>query len=168
MDLESFYDEYADKVYKFFYIKSLDKMTAEDLTSQTFIAFMEKSRTAKVNTYKSYLYGIMRNTWITFLRDKYDASITDVENIEDFGTYSDSVVDYYEKSGSEHDRLVHFVNKLPEKQREIITMRLVQNMSVKEVALQLGRDKNYVKTTHHRGIKRLRELLNVPYLEAEL
>jgi DNA-directed RNA polymerase specialized sigma24 family protein len=46
-------------------------------------------------------------------------------------------------------------------------MRLIDNMSVKEVASKLGHDKNYVKTTHQRGLKRLRELLANPYMEAE-
>ncbi len=167
MDLESFYDEYADKVYKFFYIKSLDKMTAEDLTSQTFIAFMEKVQTVEVDNYNTYLYGIMRLKWVTFLQDKYSSNITELENIEDFSTYTDNVIESYESSNGMHARLVLYVNKLPEKQRDVITMRLINNMSVKEVANQLGRDKNYVKTTHQRGLKRLRELLTKPYLEAE-
>ena len=165
MELESFYDEYADKVYKFFYIKSLDKMTAEDLTSQTFLAFMEKVESVEVDNYKTYLYGIMRLKWVTFLKDKYSSSIADIENIEDFSDYTETVVDSYEKSKGIHERLVKYVNKLPEKQRQVITMRLINNMSVKEVAEQLGRDKNYVKTTHQRGLKRLRELLTDPYLE---
>jgi RNA polymerase sigma-70 factor (ECF subfamily) len=167
MDLESFYDEYAGKVYKFFYIKSLDKMTAEDLTSQTFIAFIEKANTVEVENYKTYLYGIMRLKWVTFLRDKYNASIAELENIEDFGSYTDGIVSSYESNKGMHSRLVQYVNKLPEKQRQVITMRLIDNMSVKEVASKLGHDKNYVKTTHQRGLKRLRELLANPYMEAE-
>ncbi len=165
MNLESFYDEYADKVYKFFYIKSLDKMTAEDLTSQTFVSFMEKVQSVEVENHKTYLYGIMRVKWITFLRDKYSSAITELENIEDFSSYTDTIVASYEKSNGVQERLAEYVNKLPEKQRQVITMRLINNMSVKEVASQLGRDKNYVKTTHHRGLRRLRELLKNPYLE---
>ena len=73
MDLPKFYDEHVDKVYKFFYIKSLDKHIAEDLTHDTFVAFMDKQDKFSAVSAKQYLYGIMRNTWINFLKMKYQS-----------------------------------------------------------------------------------------------
>lgn len=167
MDIESFYDEFVDKVYKFFYIKSLDKMTAEDLTSQTFIAFMDKVKVTDVSSYKSYLYGIMRITWTTFLRQKYQTTIAELEDIEQFEVYAESVVSSYQQDDTIHERLRTFIERLPEKQKQVITMRIIEDMSVGEVASQLNRDKNYVKTTYQRGLRRLRDMLEAPYMEVQ-
>ena len=165
MDIEAFYDEYADKVYKFFYIKSLDKSTAEDLTSQTFVAFLEKVNAIEIEKYKEYLYGIMRTVWITFLKNKYKESIKYLEDVEQFDVYSERVIEDDESKSNIKERLQIFIEKLPDKQKTVLRMRIIEDMSVKAVAEELGKDKNYVKTTHQRALKRLREIMEQPYLE---
>ena len=83
-DLESFYDIYVDKVYKYFYINCFNRNIAEDLTSQTFVAFIDKSKDLKIDDNKKYLYAIMRNTWMNHLRTKYKESLESIESINDF------------------------------------------------------------------------------------
>jgi DNA-directed RNA polymerase specialized sigma24 family protein len=63
MNIGDFYDQYVGKVYKFFYIKTLNRHIAEDLTSQTFIALVESLGSKKIDNPQKYLYGIMRNNW---------------------------------------------------------------------------------------------------------
>ena len=164
MDLPQFYEEYVDKVYKFFYIKNLNKQIAEDLTSQTFTLFVEQASHQDIDNYKKYLYGIMRNIWLQFLREKYKESLEYVESIDDFETYSKLDVYDFESSVRPENRMRPFVDKLPKKQNQVLTMRIYQNMSTSEVAKQLGRDKNYVKTTYQRALKSLRGMLETPYM----
>lgn len=164
MDLAQFYDQYVEKVYKFFYIKCLDRHTAEDLTSQTFLSFVEHLRgETTINDHKKYLYGIMRNNWLKFLRAKYEEALSGLENIEDFEDYTQKHIDEFEAVPIT-SRLVPFVNKLPTRQRNVLHLRLVQGLSVGDTAKELGKDKNYVKTTQRRGILSLREMLRKPYL----
>ena len=164
MNLAQFYNEYINKVYKFYYIKCLDKHTAEDLTSQTFLLFVEHVNSGKeIEDNKKYLYGIMRNVWLQFLKKKYEDAISGIENIEDFEDYSVSQTNAYE-STSIINRIMPYINKLPPKQRQVIRMRHIEQKSVSEVAISLGKDKNYVKTTQHRGISRLREMLKEPFI----
>lgn len=164
MDLPQFYDEYVDKVYKFFYIKNLNKQIAEDLTSQTFTLFVEQAQNQEIADYKKYLYGIMRNIWLQFLREKYKESLEYVESIDDFETYSKMDIYDFESSEIPENRMRLFVDKLPKKQNQVLTMRIYENMSTGEVAKQLGKDKNYVKTTYQRALKSLREMLETPYM----
>jgi RNA polymerase sigma-70 factor (ECF subfamily) len=164
MDLPQFYDEYVDKVYKFFYIKNLNKQIAEDLTSQTFTLFVEQLSNQDIQDYKKYLYGIMRNIWLQFLREKYRESLEYVESIDDFETYSEMDIYDFDSSENPENRMRPFVEKLPKKQQQVLKMRIYENMSTGEVAKQLGRDKNYVKTTYQRALKSLREMLETPYI----
>jgi RNA polymerase sigma-70 factor (ECF subfamily) len=164
MDLPQFYDEYVDKVYKFFYIKNLNKQIAEDLTSQTFTLFVEQISNKDILDYKKYLYGIMRNIWLQFLRDKYKESLDYLESIDDFETYTKYDVYNFESTELPENRLRIFVDKLPEKQQQVLNMRIYENLSTGEVAKLLGRDKNYVKTTYQRALKSLREMIDMPYV----
>lgn len=164
MDLKDFYDEYIDKVYKFFYIKALDRHTAEDLTSQTFLMFVESKNNGKeIEDNKKYLYGIMRNVWLQFLRKKYQEAISGLEEIEDFADYSAGEVARFE-SIPPANRILPYIDKLPKKQAKVLTMRLVEQKSIKQVATILKKDNNYVKTTYHRALISLREMLREPYI----
>jgi RNA polymerase sigma-70 factor (ECF subfamily) len=168
LKLEGFYDEYVGKVYKFFYIKCLNKATAEDLTSETFISFIEQSKAQAINDHKKYLYGIMRNTWLQFLRDKYRQALTDVENIEDFASYVEGNIEQFDEARESGNRLLPYIENLPKKQRDVLVKRLIEEKSISEVAEELGKDKNYVKTTYHRALTTLRAKLTTPYMEGSL
>ncbi len=158
-DLEHFYDSHVDKVYKFFYIQCLDQQTAEDLTSQTFLSLIDAtSNGAEIDKPKKYLYGIMRNTWAGFLRNKYKHQMERLEEIEDFQAYTEEVIDEYE-SQSVEDRALHFINKLPKRQKEIARLRYIDELTPGEIATKLGKSKSYVKTTHNRALKSLRKLM---------
>ncbi|HRJ90709.1 MAG TPA: RNA polymerase sigma factor [Candidatus Saccharibacteria bacterium] len=168
MKLEQFYDEHVDKVYKFFYIKCLDRSTAEDLTSETFTLFIEQLEHQTITDNKKYLYGIMRNTWLQFLRKKYQQALVDIENIEDFAGVVEHEIADFDEARDVGNRLLPYIERLPEKQRLVITKRLLEEKSVADIATELGKDKNYVKTTYKRGLTSLRAILTVPYMEGSL
>ncbi len=165
MNLEAVYDAYVDTVYKFFYIKCLNRHTAEDLTADTFTAFIRQAEDTDIQDHKKYLYGIMRNVWTTHLREKYQEQVVRVENIEDFAAYADETIEEFEQTEEPVTRLMPYVQSLPEKQRTVVMLRVFQNMSVKDTAYTLGKDANYVKTTYARALRRLRNILDNPLTE---
>jgi RNA polymerase sigma-70 factor (ECF subfamily) len=161
MKIEELYDEHVDKVYRFFYIKSFDKSIAEDLTSQTFMTLCEQMQdpVRAIQDHKKFLYGIMRNHWLMYLRQKYRRGETTIENIEDFADYVEEEISDY--SGlTARQRAEVYINQLPEKQRDIVARRLLEERSIKDIAADIGKDSNYVKTTYKRGLKRLRQLID--------
>ena len=70
----------------------------------------------------------------------------------------------FDSSDIPENRMRPFVDKLPKKQNQVLTMRIYENLSTGEVAKQLGRDKNYVQTTYQRALNSLREMLESPYI----
>ena len=163
-DLETFYDEYVEKVYKYFYINCFNRSVAEDLTSQTFVAFIAKTKEAKIDDNKKYLYAIMRNTWMDYLRSKYKEAIESIESIEDFEDHTLQTIDGFESKNIKQ-RAQTYIEKLPNKQRQVAHMRLIEEMTLKEIAKNLGKKVSYVKTTQNRAIKSLRLMLDRPNLE---
>ena len=162
-DLEQIYDEYVDKVYKYFYIQCLDRHSAEDLTSHTFISFIEKLKVKKVDDNKKYLYAIMRNVWMDHLRTKYKQAVESIESIEDFEQHAEQAITVFE-SRDLKERAFYFINRLPEKQAQVARMRLIEGYNLREIAKELGKSMSYVKTTQNRALKSLRLMLEQPEL----
>lgn len=160
MEIEDVYDAHVDKVFKFFYIKCLNRAVAEDLTSQTFMALCEKMQDPDqvIQDHKKFLYGIMRNIWLMYLRQKYQRQEMALEGIDEFEDYVDEQLEDY-GGLSVKRRAEFFINRLPDKQREVVTRRLLHEQSTKDIATDLGMDRNYVKTTYKRGLKRLKQLI---------
>lgn len=167
MNIGDFYDQYVEKVYKFFYIKTLNRHIAEDLTSQTFIALVESLGSKKIDNPQKYLYGIMRNNWTEFLKDKYKQQVQSLESIENFEEYAQTETLEFELAGSTHDRLKPFIDRLPPKQQAVLTLRIFDGLNVRQTAEAIDRDVNYVKVTYRRAIARLRQNIKSPFLDGE-
>jgi len=157
--VEQVYDLHAEKLYKFFYFKVLNQQVAEDLTSETFIAFAEKAYQfgGDVSTAEKYLYGIARNKWNGYLREKYkrDEVLYDDES---FGQYVQDEVDEIQ-SMSLKERAIAFINLLPPKQKIIATLRLIDGLTPTEISVKIRKPINYVKVTLRRALRRLEELI---------
>jgi RNA polymerase sigma-70 factor, ECF subfamily len=159
MTIEEAYDAYIDTVYKFFYINCFDRAIAEDLTSQTFLAFAERYQVGgAIGDYKKFIYGIMRNVWAGYLRDRYRRAETSLEDVDAFERAIEKSVDDY-SGASLRDRAMPYIERLPEQQRKIVFMRLINELSIKDIVHETGKDSNYVKTTYKRGVKNLRNML---------
>jgi len=52
--------------------------------------------------------------------------------------------------------------ELPEPQREVVTLRYLQDLSYSEIAKQVGRSNDAVRQLHQRGMARLKRNLAVP------
>lgn len=165
--LEQFYDDYVEKVYKFFYIKSLDRYTAEDLTSHTFVSFIEKTNEHEIKDMKKYLYAIMRNVWMDHLRIKYKEAVDSLESIENFEQHTTDAIAIFESQNMK-ERAAVFISRLPDKQEQIARMRLLEEITIREIAKKLGKSVPYVKTTQNRAIKSLKLMLDKPELGGEL
>ncbi|HSH18485.1 MAG TPA: sigma-70 family RNA polymerase sigma factor [Candidatus Saccharimonadales bacterium] len=170
MEIADMYDAHVDKVFKFFYIKSFDKALAEDLTSQTFMALCEimSDPDYAIQDHKKFLYGIMRNQWLMHLRHKYQRPELALEGIEDFEDYVDEEIEDY-AGLTVKQRAEVYINQLPDKQRAVVSRRLLEETSIRDIAADIGKDTNYVKTTYKRGLKRMKELVQAaePAVSAE-
>lgn len=165
MNLEEFYDDHVEKVYKFFYFKSLHKHVAEDLTQETWLRFVEKDIETIEETTK-FLYGVMRNVWLEFLRHKYSALVSDIETADDFEQYVYAENLIY-SSDDLPERAKAYINLLPDKQKTVFDLRFLQGLNVKQSAEALGKDKNYIKVTYKRALTTLRQIIKEPYLYKE-
>ncbi|MBL8015474.1 MAG: sigma-70 family RNA polymerase sigma factor [Candidatus Doudnabacteria bacterium] len=158
-NLNTVYSQYFKTIYKYFYFKLLSVEAAEDLTSDTFLAFAEKSQTDEVRNVKSFLYGVAYHKLQEYLRQKYTLPQTGLE-VEHMAEKED-VEDFVQQESSltPEEKILRVLDKLPEQQKEIIRMRIIEKLTLSEICDKMGKDMSYVKTTQNRAIKKLKELL---------
>lgn len=147
------YDAYVRNIYNFIYYKTHHKETAEDLTSETFFKALKNIRQFDLNrSFRSWLYAIANYAVI----DHYRAArpTTDIDDVWDLAANDDMVRD------SETKRALAEVQKhlgaLTAIQRDILILRLWQELSYKEIAEIVGKSEANSKMIYSRAIAQLR------------
>ncbi len=150
------YDRYLKKIYHFIYYKTFDSATAEDLTSSTFFKALNKINTLDLSrgNFSTWLYSIARNTVI----DHYRSHKFSAENGEDVFELSEDPA--IANSLDDNQSLVavqDYLKTLTASQREIVTLRIWEERSYKEIAEIIGGTESSVKMSFSRTIRKLRE-----------
>ena len=152
IDLEEIYDQHSEALYRFFYFKVLNKPLAEDLTSQTFTKFVESAQKTSINDPTNFLYGIGRNVFNNYLRDKYKEKQVHLDDLDNF---TEVMTDTPGRGASLEERALPHIEQLPDSQRRVAYMRLIEKQTNAEIAASLHRSSGYVKTTLRRALRSL-------------
>ena len=157
-DTEKFgllYDAYFPRIYRYIFYRTRDKETAEDIVSTTFFKAVERLDMFDPikGTFSAWLYRVARNTLYDHTRAKKHTE--PLENAEAIPTS-------FETPGEAFDRkeLVQKVRRLmdtlPVEQKEVISMRVWDELSYGEIAHILEKSEASCKMLFHRGIVKLR------------
>ncbi|MEK9180251.1 MAG: sigma-70 family RNA polymerase sigma factor [Patescibacteria group bacterium] len=155
----SLYDYYQPKIYRFVLIKVGRREDAEDLTHQVFLAALESMKSYKDMGYpfSSWLYRIARNQVIDFYRtNKKEASIEETE--PDFFV-APAIAHFGVEGKMEMEKVQLAIQKLKPEYQDVVIMRFVEDLPIKEVADSLGKSEGAVKLLQHRAIRELKKIL---------
>jgi RNA polymerase sigma-70 factor, ECF subfamily len=154
-DFGILYDKYIKKIYDFIYYKTTHKETAEDLASLTFFKALEKINTfdASKGTFSSWLYQIARNSVIDHYRTKKNN--INIEDVWDLAGDDDLDRDLDNKEKIE--KIQKYISGLKIEQREIIMMRVWQEMPYHEIAEITGQSEEVCRMSFSRAIKKLKQ-----------
>ncbi|MFA6605083.1 MAG: RNA polymerase sigma factor [Patescibacteria group bacterium] len=148
------YDRYFKKIYSFVYYKISHKENTEDLVAETFYKALNNlvKFDSRKGSFSSWLYRIARNTVIDHYRT--NKNFQDIEEISDvsFSITADDDLDRAAQISEIKDKL----NRLSDTQREIIVLRVWQQLSYKEISEIVGKSEANCKMIFSRSIKELR------------
>jgi RNA polymerase sigma-70 factor (ECF subfamily) len=149
------YDAYAERIYNYHFYRIRDRATAEDLTSVTFFKAIKhiQSFDIRKGNFSSWLYRIARNTLIDHTKSTKQTS--PIESAEHIG---DGIDLEHEAINKELARKVResFTQLSPE-QRDVVTMRIWDDLSYPEIAAILGKSEGGCKMAFHRAIGKLKD-----------
>lgn len=133
-DLLALYDEALPSVYGYFVRRCGDRSTAEDLTSDTFLAAMDAARKATPPTITvPWLIGVARHKLADHYRRRSDRFTVPVAEVPEPVPGDDW--------DAELDRIVaeSVLARLPEHHRTVLALRYMDDHSVPECAELIGR-----------------------------
>ncbi|MGM1062549.1 sigma-70 family RNA polymerase sigma factor [Saccharothrix sp. Mg75] len=154
------YDRYVDVVYRYVLFRVGDRTFAEDVTSETFLRALRSIRSISYQgrDVGAWFVTIARNIVFDHVKSsRYRLEVTTAEL-----TDNREVADGPEQevlTGAANAELLRCVAQLGDDQRECITLRFIQGLSVAETAARMGRNEGAVKALQHRAVRRLAQLL---------
>lgn len=129
-----------------------DADDAEDLVEECFLkAWRAIDEGAEVDNFKAYIYRLVRNECVSFLRKK-----TNNVGIEMIPDVSDETIDTSDRDA----RIWKAIDDLPEKCREIFLMSKRDGMSNEEIAEEMDISIKTVKNQMTKAFSRLRDALS--------
>lgn len=152
--LATLYNTFAEEIFKYSMTIVPDVDLAEDVTSEVFLRMRESASSYRGSGahIRAYLHTIAHNYIIDSLR-KNRRIIRLCEHHE----YRTAVNDTLDNAL--HQELDMLVSKalqaLPKNYREVLTLRFMQQLSVKETALIMNKTEISIRVTQHRALRAL-------------
>ncbi|MFD7653016.1 sigma-70 family RNA polymerase sigma factor [Actinosynnema sp. NPDC059797] len=154
------YDRYVDVVYRYVLFRVGDRTLAEDVTSETFLRALRSIRSISYQgrDVGAWFVTIARNIVFDHVKSsRYRLEVTTAE-LTDNREVTDGPEDEV-LTGATNAELLRCVGQLGDDQRECITLRFIQGLSVAETAARMGRNEGAIKALQHRAVRRLAQLL---------
>ena len=142
---------YSDMIYKIAYRYVQNQYDAEDVLSETLLKYFQKDRTFESEEHrKAWLIRVAINESKTLLsKTRYDEEINEeLLGGEDAREGIDDAMDLHAA-----------IRRLPEKQREVITLFYMNDLSINDIAQVLDMNKSTVAVTLSRARENLKKYL---------
>lgn len=152
--IAEWFQAYSDSIHNFlvYFTGSRD---VEDLVSETFLrALRGMARFQGKSTPKVWLYAIARNAAADAGRKRRRIPI-----LEELSEYTDVGATSLEETvivRAETREILNALGGLNENYRNVIILRCIEQLSIKETAQVLGWSESKVNVTYHRALKRAR------------
>lgn len=156
--LTGMYEEHSPGIFRYAYRMLGDQDQAEECVSETFSRFLQAVKRGKgpSENVQAYLYRIAHN-WITdqYRNHQPETVSLETEWIADESQNPAKVV----AEKLESDTLRSAVLQLPDDQRKVILLRVLEHMPHEQVAEILGKTAEATRALQYRALAALRRIL---------
>jgi len=154
-EFEGLFSNFSDVVYRLCLYKTGSVVKAEELTQETFLRVWKSMASGKtLERPKSYIYQIARNLIVDYYKENKPISLDQLSE-EGFEPTDGSTSP---ETLAEVSMIKNGINSLEKDYREVIYLKFVEGLSVKEIASILGVSENLVSVRINRGKKKLDDL----------
>ena len=151
-NIEKVYKENFNIVFKYLLCLTHNRDIAEELTQETFCIAVKSIQTFRGECKISvWLCQIAKNLWYKELKMK-NIEILPFEELVKIDEFENNVINDNEKS-----ELYKKIQKLDEKTRKVIYLRIKGELSFKEIGNIMNQTENWARTTFYRGKIKMKE-----------
>ena len=149
-DINKLYDIYAKDIYKFIMSIALNHEVAEDIMQSTFLSAIKSIHTFKGHSsVKTWLFGIAKNEYYTYLRkNPRNLKLEDINEIP-----------YIQENNELYMSIMKKIKELKEPQKQIVILRIINDMSFAEIGEVVGKSENYCRVNFFREKQKLWEAI---------
>lgn len=152
------YDDHADALFRFCLLKVSHREHALDIVQDVFVRTWQYLKEGKeIGNVRSFLYTTASHLVIDYYRKRKTESL-DALAEEGFDVTDDA---HFPLLTVDSEKALRAVQNLEETYRDIVLMRYVGGLSPKEIAETTGLTENVVSVRIHRGLEKLRVMLNI-------
>lgn len=154
LDWDAIYAEQLPRIYNYFRYRFANDAIAEDLTSRTFEKAWSARRRYRRDRagFATWLLRIARNVGIDHLRaNRRHAPLEAAEHVAAAGT-----PEQVQAHASDLARLAALVERLPERERELLALKYGAGATNRAIAELTGVSESNVGTILHRAVQTLR------------
>ena len=154
-NIEEIYKEHSNAVYKYLFCLTGNDELSEELTQETFSIAVKEIKKFKGNCKVSvWLCQIAKHLWYKELKkNKRNTSLEDIEDLQDGEQLEDIILKKEEKL-----KLYKDIQKLDEKSKELIYLRMVGNLSFTEIGEILEKTPNWARVNFYRAKQKIKEV----------
>ncbi len=159
------FERHADELFRHAAMRLPDRDRALELTQECFLrAWSYATKGEEIREMRPFLFRTLRHLIIDEYRKAKSFSLdemTENDEREQVGSLLRDEGDPLEEAMDRFDgsRALAILVELPDMYREVIAMRYVHDLSIREVAEATGVSENVISVRLHRGLKKLRALL---------
>lgn len=154
------YDRHHERIFRYLWSRTHDSGSADDLTGEVFtrmVTNLSDYRSRGV-PFKAWLYRIARNLLIDHYRKQERHPAVPLDHAAQLTDESHNPVALVEQQLT-LERVQAALEELDPSQREVVILRFLAGLSLKEVAATLDKTVAAVKSLQHRGLVHLRVTL---------
>jgi RNA polymerase sigma-70 factor, ECF subfamily len=154
------YDRYFDTVFRYIYYRVYDRATAEDFTSETFLRALRRigGLSYQGRDIGAWFVTIARNIVIDHVKSARNRLEVTTPEILDTSA-SEPGPEASVLNALTTEQLMRAVGTLGDDQRDCITLRFIQGLSVSETAQIMGKNDGAIKALQHRAVRKLADLV---------
>ena len=158
--MDRMYRKHSQMIYAFLLSRTGEASLAEELTQETFYQAVKSLDSFKGQSSAStWLCGIANNVWLAYLRkQKRSGEIFSSDEDEACLTssYAESPEDNFIRK-ADNLTLMQALHEIKEPMREVLYLRLMGELSFREIGQIMGQSENWARVTFYRGKTKLIE-----------
>jgi len=160
------FEEYSEALFRHAAIRISDRERSIDVVHDTFTKVWSYIRSGhEIDSYKSFLYKVLNNLIIDEYRKKKETSLDALMEKDgvDEGNFEDLSESTVEALAATIDgrKAFDLIKQLPEEYQEVLLFRFVDELGPKEISILIEESENVVSVRIHRGLKLLRDKIEV-------
>lgn len=151
------YDRHHQHIYRYIWIRLESDSQAEDLTSEVFARMLANLPDYEITDipFRAWLYRIARNLLVDHYRSQNGRVAVPLFLAEGMGEVAGGPDEIVEQKLT-LAQIKEALERIDDRQREVVVLRFLVGLSLKEVAHTLDKSVAAVKSLQHRGLATLR------------